>query len=319
VSECEIGRLALVGGGGEPVAFWPTVIANGLNELPPVALDEANRSFAVTVRLPAGPRTLRARRAPGEANEAVVTIGEAEPTRETVAAALATVRAMLRLDGDLAGFHALAAADPELAWVTAGAGRMMRGQTVFEDVVKTICTTNCAWSATRRMVGALVAHLGAAAPDAPSEGPLGRAFPSPAALATAEEAFYRDVVRAGYRGRYLSQLAQAVAEGRLDLEAFATATPEELPDDELAKRLLALPGVGPYAAAHVMLLLGRCSRLVFDSWTRPTYAKLTDRTAEPPSDAEIADRFRRYGPHAGRAFWLFLTRDWLDEPTAGVA
>jgi len=27
-----------------------------------------------------------------------------------------------------------------------------------------VCTTNCAWSATERMVGALVAHLGEAAP-----------------------------------------------------------------------------------------------------------------------------------------------------------
>jgi 3-methyladenine DNA glycosylase/8-oxoguanine DNA glycosylase len=150
------------------------------------------------------------------------------------------------------------------------------------------------------MVGALVAHLGEAAPDAPPEGPLGRAFPGPAAMAEADETFYREVVRAGYRGRYLS------------------ATPEELSDDELAKLLLALPGVGPYAAAHVMLLLGRCSRLVFDSWTRPTYARLTDREATPPSDTEITDRFKRYGPHAGRAFWLFLTRDWLDDPTAGV-
>jgi N-glycosylase/DNA lyase len=319
VKEREIGRLPLVGLGGEPVDFWATVIANGLNELPPFALDAANRSLAVTVRLPVGPRTLRLWRAPGVANEGVVAIGEPEPTAETVAAALATLRAMLRLDCDLADFHVLAAADPELAWVTTGAGRMMRGQTVFEDVVKTICTTNCAWSATRRMVAALVARLGEAAPDAPVEGPLGRAFPEPAAMAGVDETFYREVVRAGYRGRYLIQLARAVVEGRLDLEAFATATPEALPDDELAKRLLALPGVGPYAAAHVMLLLGRCSRLVFDSWTRPTYARLTDRTADPPPDAEIADRFRRYGPHAGRAFWLFLTRGWLEESTDGVA
>jgi hypothetical protein len=27
----------------------------------------------------------------------------------------------------------------------------------------------------------------------------------------------------------------------------------------------------------------------------------------------IARRFRRYGPWAGRAFWLLLTRDWVTE------
>ena len=46
------------------------------------------------------------------------------------------------LDEDLSGFYALAAEDPDLAWVTAGAGRMLRPATVYETVVKTICTTN---------------------------------------------------------------------------------------------------------------------------------------------------------------------------------
>jgi hypothetical protein len=27
-------------------------------------------------------------------------------------------------------------------------------------------------------------------------------------------------------------------------------------------------------------------------------------------DATIERRFRRYGRHAGLAFWLYLTRDW---------
>ena len=85
---------------------------------------------------------------------------------------------LLRLDEDLSPFYAAAAADPELAWVTSGAGRMIRSPTVFEEVVKTICTTNCTWSATIRMVSALVEHLGEAAPGA-TDGPLGHAFPDP--------------------------------------------------------------------------------------------------------------------------------------------
>ena len=81
-------------------------------------------------------------------------------------------------------------------------------------------------------------------------------------MATADEAFYRDVVRAGYRGAYLRRLAADVADGQIDLEAWAEASTDELPDEELERALLELPGVGPYAAAHVMLLLGRASRLV---------------------------------------------------------
>ncbi len=32
----------------------------------------------------------------------------------------------------------------------------------------------------------------------------------------------------------------------------------------------------------------------------------------PVADATIARRFRPYGDHAGLAFWLFLTRDWVE-------
>src|SRR5205823_12025792 len=106
----------------------------------------------------------------------------------------------------------LAAADPQLAWAATGAGRMVRSQTVFEEVVKTICTTNCAWSGTVRMVTALVENLGAATEDGH------HTFPTAAAMAQEDERFYRDVVRAGYRGAYLHALAISVAEGSLDLE-----------------------------------------------------------------------------------------------------
>ena len=85
-------------------------------------------------------------------------------------------------------------------------------------------------------------------------------------MASAGDAFYADVARAGYRGAYLREIAEQVAAGELDLEELLTAGRAELPDDEVERRLLALPGVGRYAAAHVMLLLGRHSRLVLDSW-----------------------------------------------------
>ena len=94
-------------------------------------------------------------------------------------------------------------------------------------------------------------------------------------MARKKGAFYTETVRAGYRGEYLRSLARSVASGKLDLEALGTASADELPDDELAARLLALPGVGPYAAAHIMMLLGRYSRLILDSWTRPKYLRVS--------------------------------------------
>jgi 3-methyladenine DNA glycosylase/8-oxoguanine DNA glycosylase len=298
--------LALRGAGGEAVDLWRTIMSHGVADLPPNRIDEESRTLETTVAVPRGrPQTVIVREERG--GKAALTV----PAGKRSEAVLDGVRHMLRIDEDLSEFYALAAEDPDLAWVTEGAGRLMRSQTVYEDVVKTICTTNTAWSGTVRMVSGIVEHLGEPALGAPSEGPFGHAFPSPAAMAAAPESFYRDVARTGYRGAYLRSLAESVALGEIDLEELATADPDDLPDDEVAARLLALPGVGPYAAAHIMMLIGRYSRLVLDSWTRPTYASLNGRKAK---DAAIERRFRRYGRYSGLAFWLFLTRDWVTEP-----
>jgi 3-methyladenine DNA glycosylase/8-oxoguanine DNA glycosylase len=297
-------EIALRGPAGEPVDLWRTLVSHGVASLPPSQLDEEARVLTVTVPVSrAKPRTIRIREAhAGKAR--VDVLGPASSLRVS-REIRDVVSLMLNLEEDLSPLYAAAAADPELSWVTGGAGRMLRSPTVFEDVVKTICTTNCAWSATVRMVGALVAQLGEE-----SVGGFGRVFPTPAAMASAPESFYREVVRAGYRGPYLRTLAADVAGGSLDLELLRATPTHELPDDEVASALLALPGVGPYAAAHVMMLLGRHSRLILDSWTRPKYAGLNGRKA---ADRQIERRFKRYGEYAGLAFWLFLTRDWVEE------
>ena len=58
--------------------------------------------------------------------------------------------------------------------------------------------------------------------------------------------------------------------------------------------------------------LRRYSRLVLDSWTRPTYRKPSG-ARRAPKDATIERRFKRYGDYAGLAFWLYLTRNWVEE------
>jgi 3-methyladenine DNA glycosylase/8-oxoguanine DNA glycosylase len=301
-------ELPLVAAGGEPVDLWRTLNSHGVADLPPSLIDEDARTLDVTLAAGRGrPRTIRVEQ--GRPGHARITAAGAPPAPAQREVLVAKVAHMLRLDEDLSGFYALAARDPELAWATNGAGRMLRSATVFEDVVKTIATTNCTWSATVRMVSALVEHLGERAPSAPAAGPYGRAFPSPSAMAEADEGFFRDIVRAGYRGPYFRSLAAFVAGGELDLEELAGDA--DLTDEEVQAKLLALPGVGPYAAAHVMMLLGRYSRLILDSWTRPKFASLNGGKAV--KDTTIERRFRPYGRYAGLAFWLYLTRDWVPD------
>jgi 3-methyladenine DNA glycosylase/8-oxoguanine DNA glycosylase len=295
-------ELRLAGPRGEPVDLWRTIVSHGVADLPPGKVDDDGRSYETTVPVVgARPRSIVVRQ--GRPGRAVIDVRGPRLSAAGGKRVIEVVRGMLNLDEDLSGFYEVAAADAELAWAAQGAGRMLRSPTVFEDVVKTVCTTNVAWSATVRMTRALVERLGEE-----SAGGHGRAFPTPAAMAAASERFYRDVVRAGYRGPYLHTLAAGVADGSIELESLRAVPADELPDEEVAKRLIALPGVGPYAAAHVMMLLGRHSRLILDSWTRPKYARLNG--GRPASDRTIERRFRRYGSHAGLAFWLYLTRDW---------
>jgi 3-methyladenine DNA glycosylase/8-oxoguanine DNA glycosylase len=302
-------EFRLVGAGGEPVDLRRTIASHGVADLPPNRIDEEAWTLELTLPVDGtAPKTVlvsAGRDGYGRMEVVGARVGAAQRRR-----LLEAVGHVLRLDEDLSSFYEVAAADPDLSWVTAGAGRMLRSPTVFEDVVKTICTTNTVWSATVRMVTALVEHLGRPAAGV-QPGAFGRAFPTPEAMAEVEEDFYRDVVRAGYRGAYLRSLAASVADGELDLEELARTDAEELPDDEVAARLLALPGVGPYATAHIMMLLGRYSRLILDSWTRPKYLSVAG--AKRAKDTTIERRFRRYGPYAGLAFWLYITRDWVDD------
>jgi 3-methyladenine DNA glycosylase/8-oxoguanine DNA glycosylase len=300
-------ELTLRGAGGESVDLFRTINSHGFADLPPMRLDESQRTLEATIPIP-GARPRRVRIGAGRPGRARVDVQGSEPSARLSGRILDGVRHLLRLDADLSGFYAKSAEDPELAWVAAGAGRMLRSPTVFEDVVKTICTTNCSWALTTKMVTAMVSELGEP-PIGVRDRPLESAFPSPAAMADQPERFFRDVVRAGYRAPHFVKLSKAVAGGELDLERLGLASREELPDDDVERALLELPGVGPYAAAHIMMTIGRDSRLILDSWSRPKYATLVGKRAV--TDAAIERRFRRYGEHAGLAFWLFVTSDWV--------
>jgi N-glycosylase/DNA lyase len=298
-------HIPLRGPGKEHVDLWRTLNSHGFADLAPLALNEQHRSLDLTLPVGRG-KPRRVRIAEGPRRSATITILGPAPSDRGLEEISRGVHHVLRLEQDLSSFYAFCAQEPDLAWVPdEGAGRMLRSPTVFEDVVKTVCTTNCSWGLTTKMVSALVSELGE--PAVGGDGPLTNAFPKPAAMAAQPESFYRDVVRAGYRSPYLRQLARSVASGDEELESLPNAG---LDDDQLAARLQALPGVGPYAAAHIMMTLGRNARLILDSWTRPTYARLA-HARSVPSDATIERRFRRFGADAGLAFWLFVTRDWV--------
>ena len=210
----------------------------------------------------------------------------------------ATVAWMLGLEQNLSAFYEAARDEPKLAAAAAEAkGRILRSPTLFEDVVKTILTTNTIWGSTVRMVANLVTLFGDPLPADPTR----RAFPTPAQLAATDEPTLRSVGRLGYRAPYVLDLACKVAAGTLDLEALRTA---DLPTPELRKRLLALKGVGPYAVANLLMLLGHYDAIPIDSWALSVVSKEWHGGARV-GPAEVEAAFARWGQWKGLAYWFW--------------
>ena len=194
---------------------------------------------------------------------------------------------VLALDDDLQELWAACDRVPALRRArAAGAGRVLRAPTAFEDLVGTLASTNTSYAASRRMVAALVDD----------------AFPSAGEVARLGE----DGLRArgwGYRAPALLHLARSVAGGGLDVERWREA---DVPDDEVLAGLRALPGFGPFAAATALPLLGHRPRpVVLDGWLRR-------QVPEPEAYAPM-------GRWAGTGIWLAVTARRWDAGSGGRA
>lgn len=210
------------------------------------------------------------------------------------------VRRMLRLDEDLSEFYQLSARmNGHRLRLRPGAGRLLRCPSLFEDVVYTLCTTNMVWSGTRRMVDRLVERLGEPFPGRPGW----LAFPTPQAIARAGPEFLKQETGLGYRSDYVWQLAQEVAEGRLDLTTFETG---DTPTEALLRSLRQLKGVGPYAAATILMLLGRYEHLAIDTEMR-AFVSRKYLAGQPAGDADIRAIYAPWGR------WQYLAY-WFDSP-----
>lgn len=209
---------------------------------------------------------------------------------------------MLGLDMDFTSFYSQASGEPKLATAAERArGRILRSATIFEDVVRTILTTNTSWSGTKRMVKALVNMYGAPLASNPEI----KAFPTSPRLAAADVEGLRREGKLGYRAPYVHELAQRAASGELDLEALKA---NSLPTHDLRKRLLILKGVGDYAAANLLMLLGHYDFIPVDSWALKMVSQ-EFYNGEPVGRKEVEAAFERWGEWRGLAFWLW---EWTE-------
>lgn len=280
-------------------SFRHTVYSHGWSELPPFELDDQNWRLKYT--FPTGTAGKPVEATISEVGGGLrVDVARKSFNEKKI---VRDVRHILRLDDPLEDFYRLTDGDDRLTWVSSSnAGRLLRSPTVFEDMVKTLCTTNCSWALTKKMVRNLVETLG------DGTGKV-RSFPNATALASVSEKFYRDEIRAGYRSPYFLELAEAVAIGTLDPESWLTT---DLPTDELKKQIKSLKGFGEYAADNLLKLLGRYDGLALDSWLRSQYYKKYNRERACP-DKKIERHYKAYGEWKGLAIWCDMTERWFDE------
>jgi len=280
-------------------SYRRTVASHGWYQLPPFALDTKTWQLSRVIDLGRKPPVTVF--LTGLKNHVRVTT--AGPLNKSEAATvLRDCRHILRLDDDLSRFYEVIRDDPEFAWIgEQGAGRLLRSPTVFEDLVKMICTTNCSWALTLKMVQGLVDNLGREANDGR------RSFPNAEALAAMPLKFFVDEVRSGYRAPYLKELAERVASGELNVEEWLAS---ELPTAELIKQIKGVKGVGPYAAENLLKLLGRYDGLALDSWTRARFFEIRNN-GRKANDKKIARYYSRFNEWRGLALWCDVTHDWL--------
>ncbi|MGE5601696.1 MAG: DNA-3-methyladenine glycosylase family protein [Nitrososphaerales archaeon] len=210
---------------------------------------------------------------------------------------------MVGLEQDFTPFYALAAVEPKLRSAQLAAkGRVLRCPTLFEDTLKTILTTNTQWGGTKRMVRTLVERYGD--PLDMEDGTAGawvNAFPTPERLAQAGPEELRNEAKLGYRAPSVAALARSVASGELDLEGLKHSS---LSTPELRKQLLSIKGVGPYAAANLLMILGRYDAIPIDSWALSVVSK-EFHGGRPVGPAEVEAAFEAWGEWKGLAYWFW--------------
>lgn len=271
--------------------------SHGWVMLPPFDLDPDTGALGVVLRLDPSrvvEVTLR------ETSRAIILSCPGELSANERRELRAVFRWMLSLDLDLSDFYRAVRKEPRLAHVPQrGLGRLLRCPTLFEDAVKIILTTNTAWSGTIRMAQALVSHYGSSLPADPRR----RTFPTPDQLAAIDPERLRTEGGLGYRAPYVAALAQRVASGQLDLESLKSA---RLTTEELRREFRAIKGVGDYAAASLLMLLGRSDFIPVDSWALSCVSREW-HDGRPVGKKEVEAAFESWGPYKGLAYWFW---DW---------
>ncbi len=287
----------------KPFSLFSTVVSHGWYQTEPFRWLQDQHVLVRAERLHDG-RVMVVRMEEGASKRAnhkdvsLTVIGEGADDPGVATEMARRVAVILRADEGLQPFYALCRTVPDLREARRlGAGRCMRAPSLWEDVIKTVLSTNVNWRQAVTMSNRL-AQLGEPAPADPTL----RAWPTPGQVVRAGERFLRDVVRAGYRAPYIMELARQHKSGEIDLDSLDAASPK-MTEKELFAALVALRGIGKSSAHFLMNLLGHYDHLPVDSATY-AYAQRHFFRGKRPTEKQIRRRFARYGKWQSLVYWF---------------
>ncbi|MGI8549424.1 MAG: DNA-3-methyladenine glycosylase family protein, partial [Dehalococcoidia bacterium] len=177
--------------------------------------------------------------------------------------------------------------------------RLVRTQSAFEALVWAIIGQQITLTFAFRLKSALVRTYGQ---SLNLDGTEYWAFPSPEPLAEADQAALAASGLGRRKAATITNVAQLVASGALDLEGLRL-----LPREEAIARLVELPGIGPWTAAYTLLRglgdAGVCP--VSDLGLRAAVGRLYG-AGSTATVAEVAALSERWGEWRGyAAFYLW--------------
>lgn len=253
--------------------------------LAPNLWDPSNQTMTRPLNLEDGVATLTIAQPGNKKGTPLSVISDRALSKIEKAQAKKQITRMLRLDDEsVADFHRT---DPR--WKKSGRARLCRSPTPFEDIIKTVTSCNVTWPSTVNMNKRLCEVVNPA-------------FPTPANLHRKRPATLRARCSVGYRDQRIVDLAKLAVKGELDLDRLEDRS---VCDDDIHATLLALPGIGPYAAANIMMLLGRYSRLAIDTETiRHGKTVLGYKGSDAAIRKKLEKHYEPFGEHKFRSYWF---------------
>jgi 3-methyladenine DNA glycosylase/8-oxoguanine DNA glycosylase len=205
------------------------------------------------------------------------------------------VQTIFNLRQDLGEFYKICEQDPLLKEIPKrGMGRLMRCESVFEDVFKSICGTNVQWKQAVKMINT-IGQIGSPVPGSDF-----RTFPAPEVILQHGEKFLRDTGRVGYRSSYLMALCERIVHGDPLVEQVENG---EIAGKELLQFFLSFKGIGKITARYLAALYGYYEEMAVDSLV-VAYMKKTHFDGVQPTIKQIEAFYSQYGQWRYLVYWM---------------